>query len=108
MSEISLKIYQKDNKKAVEKTYSVDGYDLMFGTLEDFMDIIDVDKLNDNKAVAKMVIDGYGQIKPLLKDIFPELTDEELKRTKVSDIARAIVQMGTAVVENLGTLKQGN
>lgn len=106
MATISLNIYGEDKK--VEKTYTADGYDLMMGTIEDFMEIIDVDKLHDNAAVAQMVIKGYGQIKPLIKDIFPGLTDEEFKHVKITDLVRTIIQVGTSVVESLNILKSGN
>jgi hypothetical protein len=107
MANITLNIYKADNKNQIEKVYTAEGYDLMLGTVEDFMQIIDVDKLNDNKAVVQMVMKGYGQIKPFLKDVFPELTDTEFKRIKVSDLVRTITQIGTAVVESFSVLKTG-
>lgn len=107
MANITLNIYKAENKKQIEKVYTAEGYDLMLGTVEDFMQIIDVDKLNDNKAVVQMVMKGYGQIKPFLKDVFPELTDAEFKRIKVSDLVRTITQIGTAVVESFSVLKTG-
>ena len=73
--QITLNIYNK--QKEIVKTHTAEGYDLMMGTIEDFMDIIDVEAINDTTALAKMVIKGYKQIKPLMQDIFPELTDEE-------------------------------
>ena len=108
MAEIRLNIYKQNNKNEVEKTYIANGYDLMLGTVEDFVNIIDVDKLHDQKAVIQMVINGYNQIKPLLKDVFPEITDDEFKRVKVKDLALTIVQIGTAAVESFNILKQGN
>lgn len=107
MTNITLNIYKAENKNQIEKVYTAEGYDLMLGTVEDFMQIIDVDKLNDNKAVVQMVMKGYGQIKPFLKDVFPELTDAEFKRIKVSDLVRTITQIGTAVVESFSVLKTG-
>lgn len=108
MSVIKLNIYKKDNKKEIEKTLTADGYELMLGTVEDFMNVIDIEKVGDSTEVAKMVVKGYSQIKPLLKDIFPELTDEDFKHVKVNDLVRTIIQLGTAVVESLDTLKTGN
>ena len=105
---ISLNIYKADNKKEVEKTYKAESYDLMFGTVEEFMRVIDLDKIGDNGEVAKMVVKGFSQIKPLLHDVFPELTDEELQRTKVSDIVQTILQIAVAVAENLKELNSGN
>lgn len=107
MATIKLDIYSEKDKTKVEKTYTADGYDLMLGTVEDFMEIIDLDKLDDNMEVAKMVVKAYGKIKPLLKDIFPELTDSEFKRVKVPDLVLTIIQLGNAVLESLNTLNKG-
>lgn len=108
MATISLKITSKEDKKKIEKFYTAEGYDLMLGTVEDFMDIIDIDKLGNNIELAKMVLKGYGQLKPLIMDIFPELTDEEYKRIKVNDLISTISQVGKSVIENLDILKSGN
>lgn len=108
MATISLKITSKEDKKKVDKIYTAEGYDLMLGTVEDFMDIIDIDKIGNNIELAKMVLKGYGQLKPLIMDIFPELTDEEYKRIKVNDLISTISQVGKSVIENLDILKSGN
>lgn len=99
---IELNIYGAD--KTVEKTYSVDGYDLMFGTAEDFISVIDFDKIDDQNELAKMVVNGFGKLKPLLKDVFPEITEEELKRTKVNEVIRCIIQIASSVAASLSAL----
>lgn len=99
--EIKLNIYKG---KKIEKTHTVDGYDLMFGTVEDFVNIIDIDKLDDTKALAVMIVKGFSQLKPLFLDIFPELTEEELKRTKVLDLVDTIMQIGQAIGESFAYL----
>lgn len=106
MSEIKLEIYGKGGK--VEKTYKTDGYNLMLGTVEDFLSIIDPDKLDDTKAIVDMVRRGMTEVKLFLKDMFPEITDEELKHTSVEGIVRCIVQTATAVGDSLKNLKSGN
>lgn len=107
MATISLKITSKEDKKKVDKFYTAEGYDLMLGTVEDFMDIIDIDKLGNNIELAKMVLKGYGQLKPLIMDIFPELTDDEYRRIKVNDLIATVSQIGKSVLENLDILKSG-
>ena len=108
MATISLNVYKKDSKTEVEKTYQVEGYELMLGTVEDFMAIIDIDKLGDNIEAAKMLLKCYKQLMPLLKDIFPDITDDELKRVKVNELVETFKQVGAAIVEGFGVLKQGN
>ncbi len=105
---IELKIYCKNDKNKVEKVLQAEGYDLMLGTVEEFMQIIDVDKLDNSVEVAKMIVKGYGKFKPLLRDVFPEVTDEELNRTKVSELVKTVVQIGIAITESLKELKSGN
>lgn len=106
MVELKLNIYK--NQKEIEKTYVASGYDLMLGTCEDVMSIIDIDRLDDNKAVALMVAKGYEQLKPLLKDIFEGLTDEELRGIKVKELIPLMMDVGKNIVETMGILKQGN
>lgn len=94
--ELKLNIY---NKKNIEKTYITDTYDLMFGTVEDFMDLIDVDQIKTGTdteiamLVVKAIPKGMGTIKVLLKDVFDGLTDEELKNTKVRDISKVLIEI---------------
>ena len=105
---IELNVYKKDSKKDIEKTYRVEGYELMLGTVEDFMNIIDVEKLSNNVEAAKMLMKCYKQLMPLLKDIFPTITDDELKRVKVNELIGTFMQVGTAIIEGFDVLKQGN
>lgn len=93
---MKLNIYE--NKKII-KTYEVDAYDLMFGTVEDVANAIDLDSLNSGsdveilKMVGKLVMSSMDTVKNLLKDIFDGLTDEELKKVKVSEIATVLVDV---------------
>ena len=94
--ELKLNIY---NKKEIVKTYKTDTYDLMFGTVEDLIDLIDLDKFQTGsdveliKVVGEVVINGLGIIKPLLKDIFDGLTDEELRNTKTSELVIVLTEI---------------
>lgn len=105
MGKISLNIY--DGTK-IEKTYTAEGYDLMMGTIDDFVELIDVDKLDDEKAIMGMIIKGYSHIKPLVMDMFPGMTDEEFKRVRLTELVQTIIQAGAAIAENFGFLKSGN
>ena len=87
---LKLNIY---NKKNITKTYTAESYDIMFGTVEDLLNLIDLEKFNNSKndmefikVVTEAVVKGFDIIKPLLKDIFEGLTDDELRNTKISEI----------------------
>lgn len=106
MKTLTLNIYNKN--KEVEKTLTAEGYDLMLGTCEDIMAIIDVDKMNDNAAITKMVVQCYGTLKPLLKDIFEGLTDEDFRGIKVKELIPLFVDICNVIVDDLGLLQSGN
>jgi len=95
--ELKLNIYKK---KEIVNTYTTESYDLLFGTVEDFIELVDLDKLEKGtdaeiiKLVGNVIIKGGLEvIKPLIKDIFDGLTDEELRQTKVSEIAKVLVEV---------------
>lgn len=107
MSEIKLEVCRADDKSVVEKVYTAEGYDLMMGTLEDFVSIIDIDKLDDNKEVMKMIIKGYKQLKPLIQDVFPEMTSEDWRNVKLTSLVETVVDIAFAVMDTMEILKSG-
>lgn len=106
--ELKLNIYDEHDKKKLVKTHTASSYDLMLGTTEDIMNIIDTEKMGDNIEMAKMVVKGYKQLKPLLFDIFPELTEEELRGVKVKELIPLFANVVNCIMEDLGILKEGN
>lgn len=108
MATISLNIYSKNDRNKVEKTYTAESYDLMFGTVEDLIEVMDIDKMTDNAAIANLVVTGFGKIKPFIKDIFPDVTDDELKRVKVKELIPTFFQIFKSVIEGLDLIKTGN
>ena len=106
--DLKLNIYEK---RKVIKTYTAETYDLMFGTVEDLLDVIDIDNIQaDNrtellKAVAKVLAHSMDIVKPLLKDVFEGLTDEELRNTKISEIVDALSNI---VTYSINQIMKGN
>jgi len=105
MATMTLNIYKKDNKNEIEKTYSAESYDLMLGTVEDIMAIIDFDKMNNDVEIATMVVKSYSVLKPFIKDVFPGLTDEEMTRIKVKELIPTFVQIFKSIIESLSLVK---
>ena len=106
--DLKLNIYEK---RKIIKTYTAETYDLMFGTVEDLLDVIDIDNIQaDNrtellKAVAKVLAHSMDIVKPLLKDVFDGLTDEELRNTKISEIVDALSNI---VTYSINQITKGN
>ena len=105
MADLRLNIY---NGKNIEKTYVADEIDIMFGTVEDLLDVIDFDDLNDEKEVVKVVIKTLNNLKPFLKQIFDGLTDDEIKRTKLKELVPLFVDIVTYTMEELKALMSKN
>lgn len=93
---MKLNIYEK---KQVVKTYETDTYDLMFGVIEDVAEAIKLDELKTGadveiiKMAGNLVLNSMGTVKELLKDVFEGITDEEIKKCKVSEIANVLVEI---------------
>lgn len=102
---MKLNIY---DKKKVVKTYEASEYDLCFGTVEDILNVVDLDKLAgaDNKellkAVCGLALRSMPTVKWLLCDIFPGLTEEEIRNCKIKEIARVLIDVVAFAVSQLG------
>lgn len=85
---MKLNVYK--NQREVEKTYEVDAYDIMYGTVQDVLEVLDsgMDNLNDNTQVLKVIADNRGKLEDLLLDIFggEGLTKDELRRIKLKEL----------------------
>lgn len=94
--ELKLNVY---NKKEIVKTYTAETYDIMFGTVEDLIDTLNLDGLNTTdsvelvKVATNVVVNGMDVVKPLLKDMFDGLTDDELRNTKVKEVATVLIEV---------------
>ena len=100
--ELKLNIY---NKKEIVKTYTNDTYDLMFGTVEDFLDELKTGTDTEIiKLVGKACMKGMSTVKALLKDVFEDITDEELKNTKISEISAVLINI---VKYSVGEISKG-
>ena len=109
MATLKLNIYAED-KTTVAKTYTAEGYDLMLGTLQDIFSIIDLDKINgaNETEMARMAVRAFDQIAPILRDVFPGVTNEELRMTKTKELVPLFVDLAHEAVGTLKPIKQVN
>ena len=101
---MKLTIYE--NKKPV-KTYTAEAYDLMFGTVEDIAEAMNLDNLKTGSDVeiiglaVNLIKRNMETVKDLLKDVFDGLTDEEIKHARVRDIARVLLDVVKYTISQL-------
>lgn len=102
---MKLPIYEK---KKIVKVYEATTYDLMFGTVEDILDILKLDKLQATtneellKEIQIMAIRSMGTLKGLLMDIFDGLTEEEIRKAKAVDIAKVLREVLYYAIAQIG------
>lgn len=101
---MKLNIYK--NQREIEKTYEIDHYDIMYGTIEDALAIFDeIDDLSDNMQIFKVIQKNRSKLNDLLKDIFPELTDDELRRIKLKELVPVFMGLFTYIQKSFGNEK---
>ena len=105
--QLTLNIYDKKTKEVVKK-YNAETVDILFGTVEDIIDIIDIDKLDDNMELAKILMIAMKKLKPLLKDVFVGLTDEELKCTSIKELIPLFKNIIKFLIDEINGLGNGS
>lgn len=108
--QLNLNIYEAGK---VVKTYTANEFDLMFGTVEDLIVLIDLDAFgkgaNDAafvSAALKLVVGSFDTVKDLLKEVFVGVTDAELRKVRTKEVARLLVQIvkySLAEIAGIGT-----
>lgn len=108
MKTLKLNVYRADDHSVVEKTYTSEDADIMFGVAEDFLSIIDFDHMKDRRQAAVNILRAFGSLKPLLKDVFHGLTDDELARTKLKEVLPLWVDVFDALMNDMEPLQSKN
>lgn len=109
MATLTLNIYGRgEERNTVVKKYTAEGYDLPLGVITDICDIVDADNMTDEKAIAIAAVKGVRLISPVLKDVFPGVTDEELRNVKTKELITLFVQLAREAIGSFEILKKGN
>jgi hypothetical protein len=85
--------------KTVIKTFECKSYDISFGTLEDLMSIAENPEKNRQQIMSF--------VKPMLFDMFPDLTDEYLRKIRAKDVFALIGNAITYAVNEMGSTDAG-
>ena len=111
---LTLRVYAHDSETGrtsqteVAKTVTADAYDIMFGTVEDILGLLDaVGDGSDDSGVIRAVVKNWEKLCTLLLDVFPDLTREDLKHIKVREVVPVMVDLFRYVVDGFGGSKSG-
>lgn len=99
--QLVLKIYEGQN---VIKTYTAETIDFSFGVVEDILDALDFEnmKTGSKAELAGVIVKCSKQLKPFLRDLFPGVTDEELRNTHIQNIIDIFKDLYKYATEELG------
>lgn len=100
--EIKLNIYKTRLCREIEKTVTANDFELSTGVCEDVLNMVNIDmfegglqSLSDEAAqtlALGIIRNGYPFFIQLIKEIF-EISDDEAKRLKVSEIAGVVINI---------------
>ena len=105
---LSLTVYKEDGH-TVDKVYKTEDFHLLTGMCEDVLEEVDIDKMLNNgiseqelgKMVLSLVLKNRKRFKPIMKQVFYGLTDDEYERTEVSEVGRNIMQILVYTITSL-------
>lgn len=101
---MKLNIYKNQNE--IEKTYEVDAYDIMYGTVEDILGVLD--ELGDkpsNDAIFKAITANRDKLNNLILDIFPDMDSEELRKIKLKEMIPFFLELFKYVKDSFSSSK---
>lgn len=111
--ELRLNIYTNKICRTVEKTVTAKDFELSLGVCEDVLDIINIDMFEgglsalSQESLAELAIpiirNAFPFFKELLSEIF-EVSEDEIRRTKITEIAQVIVAIVRYSIDQLKSL----
>ncbi len=117
--ELKLDIYRTRfcKKDDIEKTCTANDFELSLGVCEDVLNMINIDMFeggleaisqeSQNALFTSLVKNGLPFFKDMIKEIF-ELTDEEVSKTKLSDIVKIVIGIVKYSFSQLASSLGGN
>jgi len=105
--ELNLHIYKG---REIIKTYKTETVDLMYGTVEDILNVLELDKIKtgENLEIASCIVKASGQLKPFLKDLFDGVTDEEIRNTRMQNLIEIFKGLYQYAIMEMNTVSQKN
>lgn len=105
---LTLNVFDESGK-GIEKTYTCHDFRILTGVCEDLLDIINLDDLLDKgvsteelgQVIMKIVLRGYPKFRTILMQTFDGLTEEEYKRTDITEVGKVIVSIVLYTLTNL-------
>lgn len=91
---MKLNIYK--DQRNILKTVEISSYDIMFGTIEDVLAILDdIENLDNDIEVLTIIKNNLPKLKELLIDIFGKenLNEDDLKKIKLKELVPLFIDL---------------
>ena len=99
-----MKINTYKTQKEVEKTFEVDEYDIMYGTIQDILEVLDegIPSLDDEEGLFKLIASNRGKLEALILDIFEPagMVEADLRKIKLKELIPLFIALFNYVQES--------
>lgn len=99
-----MKLNTYKNQKEIEKTFEVKEYDIMYGTIQDVLEVLDegIPNLEDEEGLFKLIASNRSKLEALLLDIFSPvgMTAEDLRKIKLKELIPLFIALFNYVQES--------
>ncbi len=88
---MKLELHIYDENGEVARTAQGEMKEIKMGTIEDLMDLLDIDSAADNFEILTRVTKAYKEIRGILTEIFEDVTIEEWRNVTVKEIGKTVI-----------------
>lgn len=102
-----MKLRIRDEQGNVVKTYETKTMRIKWGSVKEFLKLVDVDRINDDKELGSMAMKlmAEGNIDKFLMKTFPGITQEEINEIDIfEDLVPTMKEMVWFVKEQISGL----
>lgn len=89
---ISLNVYDENNE--VVKTSKAKIVDIRFATVRKLMKLLDLENVDNNAELLKIVYSVWDELTHVLGQFFPDMEEDDWDNVKLSELIPAIIEIG--------------
>ena len=89
---IKINVYEED-MKTVKKEVSAELIEIPFGTIRKFMDLFDVENLEDTTKILTIVAKSWKDVVRILNRVFPDMTEEDWDGVSTKELLQVIIKV---------------
>lgn len=98
-----LNIYDKTGKN-VERQVVGETYEIMFGTIQEIMSLLEITEDTDQWTLLKKVSGLYNELTNVLDGVFPGVSADEWKRVKLKELISLLLEIFKTTFTELLTI----